>query len=73
MAATKAPGQRSVIYKTAAEFSQVLHEAFAQACRQDPDDPILSRLQNDVKTAEAEGKPEDGEAALRKWYSKRKI
>jgi len=73
MAATKPAGQRSVIYKTAAEFSTVLHEAFAQACRQDPDDPTLLRLSDQVKTAEDDGKPEDGEAALRKWYSKRRV
>ncbi len=73
MAATKPAGARSTIYKTAAEFSHVLHEAFSEACRQDPEDPMLRRVQDEVKTAEADGMPENGEAALRKWYSKRKV
>lgn len=73
MAATKPAGARSAIYKTAAEFSGVLHEAFSEACRQDPDDPILRRVQEEVSAAEADGMPENGEAALRKWYSKRKV
>lgn len=73
MAATKPAGARSAIYKTAAEFSSVLHEAFSQACQQDPNDPILLRVRDEIKTAEADGTPENGEAALRKWYSKRKV
>ncbi len=73
MAATKPAGARSAIYKTAAEFTHVMHEAFAEACRQDPDDSMLRRVQEEVKAAEADGMPENGEAALRKWYSKRKV
>ena len=73
MASSKSGAPRPVFYSSAAEFTVVLRETFAQACRQDPNDPALKRVSDEVTAAETAGRPGDAEAALRKWYSKRRL
>ncbi|MCW3059766.1 MAG: hypothetical protein JWQ02_1587 [Capsulimonas sp.] len=60
-------------YKSAAEFTEVLRQTLEQARTDKPNDPELQTLQNDMEAYEAEGKPAEAQAALRKWFMKRRV
>ncbi|MEO7716195.1 MAG: hypothetical protein ABIY70_08325 [Capsulimonas sp.] len=59
-------------YKSAAEFTEVLRQTLEQAHTDKPNDPELKILEDDMAAYEAEGKPAEAQAALRKWFMKRR-
>ncbi|BDI33679.1 hypothetical protein CCAX7_57300 [Capsulimonas corticalis] len=66
-----APKQPS--YKSAAEFTEVLRQTLEQARTEKPNDPELKTLQDEMNGFEAEGKFAESQAALRKWFMKRRV
>ena len=66
-----APKQPS--YKSAAEFTEVLRNTFAQAQTENPSDAELKTVEDEMAGYEAEGKPAEAQAALRKWFMKRRV